>query len=108
MVAIALEALEAPHIRALVEDQVPESRSLEFKAVVGKSEEDKREFLYDASSFANAAGGEIFLGVAEAKGIAVELPGVAATEADGTILRLENLLRDGIEPRIPGVRMRAV
>jgi schlafen family protein len=106
--AVLVDELAEGHLRALVDDAVAEGRSLEFKESVGTNDEAKREFLYDVSSFANGPGGDLLLGVKEEDGVATALPGLPAAQADTTILRLENLLRDGIEPRIPAVRMRPV
>lgn len=108
LAAKPLDALSADDLAALIDVGVAEGRAIEFKRSVGGADRDKREFLADVSSFANAAGGDLLIGVAEKAGIAVEMPGIPADEADATILRLENLIRDGLEPRIPGLHSRAV
>jgi hypothetical protein len=56
--------------------------------------------LADVSSLANAQGGDLVFGVEDADGIATAIPGVDPTNQDAAILRLENILRDGIEPRL--------
>jgi hypothetical protein len=103
-----LEALVVDDLQALIDAAVSESREIEFKQTVGLSDRDKREFLADVSSFANATGGDLLIGIAEKGGCAAELVGVPSAEADATILRLENIIRDGVEPRIPGLHSRAV
>jgi hypothetical protein len=103
-----LDQLTLEHLQRLVDDAVVEARALEYKESVGRDDAAKREFLADISSFANAAGGDLLVGVAEKDGAAAALRGVEGSAADAEILRLENIARDGIEPRIPGVRMRAV
>ncbi|PWB52148.1 MAG: hypothetical protein C3F06_09015 [Candidatus Methanoperedenaceae archaeon] len=57
------------------------------------------------SSFANAAGGYLIYGMRENSGIASEVCGLENVNADAEIRRLENIIRDGIKPRIPGVSL---
>jgi predicted HTH transcriptional regulator len=66
---------------------VSEGREIEFKSAVGSADKDKREFLADVSSFANAVGGDLLIGVAAKGGVATELVGILRAEADATILR---------------------
>jgi Putative DNA-binding domain len=103
-----LDALTPGDLHALFDDAVAEGRDIEFKASVGKSDADKREFLADVSSFANAAGGDLVIGIREKEGVGVKFAAIPAEEADAEVLRLESIVRDGIDPRIPGVETRAV
>jgi len=48
------------------------------------------------------------VGIRERKGIATSFTDLTAIEADDEILRLESIIRDGLDPRIPGVSTRAV
>jgi hypothetical protein len=73
------------------------------------SKHDKREFLADVSSFANASGGDIVYGIAEENGSPLgPLEGLDIANPDQEILRLENMIRTGIRPRIPGIHTRAI
>jgi hypothetical protein len=93
----------------LIENQVSEGRSLEFKRDLPDNGGDAiKEFLADVSSFANAQGGDLLFGVDEQNGIAIELPGLQLDNADAIILALENRLRDNILPRLIGVRIRPI
>jgi Putative DNA-binding domain len=103
-----LEALTEADLQGLVANQVREGRRIEYKEAVGGGNEARREFLGDVSSFANAAGGDLLIGVAERDGAASGLPGMAADAVDTEVLRLENLTRDGIDPRIPAIATRGV
>lgn len=108
MISKHLDIIEKTDIEALVENEVGEGRTIEYKAgLPGGSDSDKKEFLADVSSFANAGGGDLLYGVAAAEGIPKEVVGLDAN-MDLVLLHLENLLRDGLEPRIPGVRMRPI
>ncbi len=116
MIQKSLDQIAKADVDALVADQTSEGRTLEYKRQLpGNSDRDKREFLADVSSFANAGGGDLLFGVVEKldaegnkTGLPDSAPGLAGINADPEILRLENILRDGIKPRIPGVRLRAV
>jgi len=104
-----LDSIEESDLQALVDNRVPENKTTEYKESLPLDNyESKREFLADVSSFANAAGGHLIYGLREESGEPVELCGLQSINADNEILRLENLIRDSIEPRIPGVSMRAV
>lgn len=104
-----LDSIEESDLQALVDNRVPEGKAIEYKESLPLEDyESKREFLADVSSFANAAGGHLIYGIKEVSGEPVELCGLQNIDADAEILRLENLIRDSIEPRIPGVSMRAV
>jgi hypothetical protein len=106
---IPLEAITQEHLLTLIEDQVPEGKTIDYKqALPGNSYADKREFLADGSSFANAAGGHLVFGVKEQGGVPVELCGLQGINADEEINRLESSIRDGIKPRIPGLVLRPV
>lgn len=93
----------------LVTAGAPEGPRLEYKRdTYGNADGDKREALKDISSFANTQGGHLIIGVEETEGIPNALLGLGATNVDQEILRLEQLARSGIEPRILGIRTRAV
>jgi predicted HTH transcriptional regulator len=64
--------------------------------------------LKDVSSFANTHGGDLVIGIEEKGGLARKVPGVAGVNPDTELQRLESLARDGIEPRIVGLQMKAV
>lgn len=96
-------------LQKLVDNQVPESKTIDYKeSLTGNSDSDKKEFLADVSSFANAAGGYLIYGMREDSGIASELCGLEIIDADAEIRRLENIIRDSIKPRIPGVSLWAI
>ncbi|MBC8273364.1 MAG: ATP-binding protein [Chloroflexi bacterium] len=101
-----LESIEENDLQTLVDNRVRERKTIEYKkSLPGHSDRDKQEFLADVSSFANAAGGHLIFGIREEGGEPVELCGLQIADPDAEILRLENLIRDSIEPRIPGVYM---
>ncbi len=93
----------------LIANQVAEGRMLDYKLIQpGNSDDDKKEFLADVSSFANTAGGHLIFGMEEDQGIALNLPGISGLDSDQEKLRLENIIRDGVAPRIAGISIQSV
>lgn len=96
-------------LKELIEGQVPEGLRLDFKLTVyGRSDADKKELLKDFSALANSHGGHLILGVDEKGGVATDIVGLNGVDTDAEILRMEQLTRSGLEPPVPGVRMKAV
>jgi hypothetical protein len=92
-------------LRELIADKEAEGKTLDYKRdLAGQGDADKKEFLYDASSFANTLGGDLVFGMAEKNGLPTDLVGLAGINPDKEILRLEQMLRDGIRPAITGVQ----
>lgn len=101
--------LSSADLHELVAARVPESQRVEYKrAAYGNADADKREFLKDASAFANAHGGHLIIGIEETDGAASAVPGITGLDPDAEVLRLQNLLRDGIQPRIHNPKVRSV
>jgi hypothetical protein len=93
-------------IASLLRDRVPEGRLYEYKQILpSSSDRDVKEFLADVSSFANSSGGTLLFGIREEGGIPVELSGLKVHDIDAEVLRLDALIRDGVEPRIPGIHI---
>jgi hypothetical protein len=113
MIPKALDQIGKQDIDYLVAEARAERRTLEYKeSLPGNGDEDKKEFLADVSSFANASGGDLLFGVVDKRdannkptGIPASAPGLAGVNAGGEKLRLESIIRDGIAPRVPGVRV---
>jgi hypothetical protein len=112
----AIEKITPEDLELLVANGVSESRSLEYKETLpGGTDQEKREFLADVSSFANAIGGDLVFGAREARdesgkptGTPETVVGLELANTDQAIQRLENVLRDGLAPRISGVRFQTV
>lgn len=109
-------ALKPEDLHNLVENRVRESRTLEFKVDYGRAEgrtrrlndEQKKEFLADVSAFANTAGGDLVIGIREDSGEAAEVVGLDLEDPDEEIRKLDSVLRDSLEPRLPGVTLHSV
>jgi hypothetical protein len=96
-------------IEALIQDQVPESRTLDYKRdLYTNSDRDKKNFLIDVSAFANTVGGYLIIGIAEEDSVPKTIDGVKIQEFDNLKLRFENILRMSVDPSIRGVEFHAV
>jgi hypothetical protein len=109
MIKKSFDKITKEDVEFLLSNETPESKTMEYKLILPKnSDVAKKEFLADISSFANASGGDILYGVSEKEGIPIELPGLEKINLDQEQLRIENMIRDNVEPRIPGVRVRGI
>lgn len=113
---IAFESIAPSHLQALIDNGVREGLLIEYKqSLSAGTDDEKREFLADISSFANTRGGHILFGLAEERGLdgrSTGIPqtiiGCEITNVDAEIRRLENLIRDSVSPRIAGIRCRVI
>jgi Putative DNA-binding domain len=97
------ESITREYVTGLIELKVSERKTIDYKrSLPGAADQDKKEFLADVSSFANTVGGELIFGVTETSGVPTEILGVTATNFDAEKLRLQNMIRDGLQPRLPG------
>ena len=106
MIAKNVNEITEDDLQELIDNSVSEKKTIEYKqSLPGNSDADKKEFLADISSFSNASGGDLIYGIMEDrdKGIPKKLEGLTVENADQVITRLENMIRDGIKPRISGI-----
>ena len=101
-----LEQWTEHDLHMLIQNQVAESRRLDYKQELKlKTDDDKRDFLADVCAMANTAGGYLIFGVEEADGIPKALPGLETFNGDEDIRRIEDLVRSSIDPRlVPGLK----
>ncbi len=106
---IPLNSITEQDLRVLVDNKVAETKFIEYKErLPGNSDGDKKEFLADATSFANASGGDIIFGIKESEGVPIEICGLGEINPDREIARLESIMRDGISPRMVGKDIKAI
>ncbi|MBV8772729.1 MAG: ATP-binding protein [Deltaproteobacteria bacterium] len=105
---VPLDQISEAHLSALIEARASETLHIEYKQqTYGGNDEARREFLADVSSFANSRGGDLLIGVVANNGIPTSLLPFSGN-ADAEVLRLENMARAGLEPRIPNFQIRPV
>lgn len=115
MLARSAESITKADIDRFIDSQIRESRICDYKELLpSNKDDDKKEFLADVTSFANAGGGTIFYGIIDkrdAAGKSTGLPesvGLSSINADQETLRLEQIMAAGVAPRILGVRIHSV
>ena len=103
-----IENIEINDIQELI-GNVREAKTLEFKETIKiDADSEKEEFLADVSSLANSVGGYLLYGLKENEGLATNLEGFENTDIDALILKIENLLRDCIKPRINNIGIKSL
>ena len=112
---IPIEDITKDNIDDLVSSKTQEGLFLDYKVQLELGKDGQRKkFLADVSSFANAVGGDIVFGVRERRrnnkstGEPESTVGLEGINIDETKQKIENLIRDGIDPRIYGVRIEAI
>lgn len=107
MINKPIEAITADDIDALVTDRISEGRLFELKRKLpGRTDSERREFAADITAFANAQGGDILYGIEDHGGVASRICGLAVDNLDTELTRLESILLNCVDPRIPGLRWR--
>jgi hypothetical protein len=108
MISKPLGEIQLADLHGLLGD-VREGKTIEYKqAMPAKTDKEVIQFLAAVSAFANTAGGDLLIGVSSVDGVACALPGIPLNGFDGEKLRLEQLLADNIEPRLPPVAFHSV
>ena len=100
---IPIQDITQNDLQFLIDEEIVENRTLEYKREINvETGDDKKEFLADVSSFANAEGGDIIFGIECDSGtkLPINLYDVSRDGKDKDIQTLENIIRDGIEPRM--------
>ncbi len=104
-----ISSITEDDLNDLIVNQVAEGKTIDYKVTLpGNSDDKKKDFLADVSSFANTAGGHLIYGMDEKHGMASSLPGLSDIDPDKEILRLESIIRDGMAPRIAGISIRPI
>jgi len=106
---IPIESITEKVLLDLIDNKVPESRTIDYKQMLKlQTSKEKKDFLNDISAFANTLGGHIVYGIKEQNGVPMELCGIDIEDQDKERQRLDNLIRDGIDPRIYGIQIQPV
>lgn len=111
-----LQNITSDDILYLTDNQIQESIDLDYKKELpSNSLDDKKEFLADISSFANAFGGIIVYGIEELRdeknqntGLPGEIVGLGTINMDREALRLGSMIRDGLDPHLNNVEFKDI
>src|SRR5262245_60726261 len=105
---IPLDQINEPRLQALITVGAAESRTIDYKRTIyGKAHADYSEFLADISSLANTSGGDFVLGMDATNGIPIAITPLTMP-MDPEILRLEEVARGGLQPRIANIAFHTV
>lgn len=104
-----LSTVSEADIRRLVSEQTDESEYIDFKRdLPGRTDRAKHDVTSDACAFANSRGGDIVYGIDEdGKGRAAKMV-PWSDNPDEVVRRIQDMQMNGIEPRVPGVQVRAI
>jgi hypothetical protein len=104
-----LEQITEADLNGLIASGVKEGKDIEFKREINLSESDaKRKFIRSVAAFANTYGGHIVFGIEETNGVATSLHPLPGFNEDSEKLRLRDLIRAHIEPKVYGFNLHAV
>lgn len=105
---LTLDQIDEAQLQRLIDGKASETRDIDYKRdTYGNADKDYGEFLADISSFANTVGGDIIVGVNAKAGIPTSFSPLQI-DPDAEILRLENIARSGLQPRIFALAVRKV
>ena len=95
-----LDAITQQDLQELVDNRVAEKRVIDYKRELHFStDKERKEFLFDIASFANAGGGHLLYGIGEVDGYPKPPVGIVVDREDELIRQVESRVREGIAPR---------
>lgn len=106
-----LKEISIEDVQSLIDNGVCENKNLDYKRELHiDTDSDKKEFLADISSFANSNGGDIIFGIEEdtEEKIPTELVGIHYENADVLIRKLEDFIRQSIQPIILNIEYKLI
>lgn len=105
---IPLDQIDEARLQSLITAGAAENRTIDYKRTTyGNAHADYSEFLADTSSFANTSGGDLVLGMDATNGIPTAITPLVMP-MDAEILRLEQIARGGLQPRIGNIAFQPV
>lgn len=111
MIHKKLEEITQTDLQPLIDNGVLESKTIEYKlSLPGNTYDEKKEFLADISSFANTEGGDLIIGIKQdaSTGIPSDIPGISINNVDDEKTRIDNIIRSGLQPRLPSFAIQPV
>ncbi|MCR9226621.1 MAG: ATP-binding protein [Flavobacteriaceae bacterium] len=108
ILGIRVDKLQEADIKRLVENQIQENSSLDYKKELSISnDKDKKEFLFDVSAMYNTDGGCLVYGIEEEKdsnnqntGKPKIITGIEIENSDKLIQKIEDIVKNCTEPSI--------
>jgi hypothetical protein len=110
---LPVDQIKESDLKALKDNQVRENRTIEYKEKLPSTPEEDEKLCATVCSFANTAGGDVIFGIREKRDVLRHtgepdeiVP--LSDHSDEQRLRILNVLRSNIEPRIAGCRIEAI
>ena len=98
----SLEDIALTDIQQLIDDEVQEGKEIEYKEFLDLDNQKHKEVLLEeVTSFANARGGDLIVGVPEDQGTPRHVGGMPVQNLDSTVERWANTIRRGADPKLP-------
>lgn len=105
---LPLEQIQQQHLQLLIDAQARETLIIEYKReTYGGNDDARGEFLGDISSFANASGGDLLIGIEAKDGVPTAFAPLTEN-VDAELRRLEQMAQTGLEPRVQKLQTHAV
>lgn len=105
MIFTNLDNVSITDIENLVENNIVENKNLEYKREFGHDD----SMLSELCAFANTSGGDVIYGIEENKdGYPIKVVGVKIDSLDKKMQRINHLVKNGIEPRIPNIEIKYI
>lgn len=111
MIDKPLNEITGEDIHSLIDNQVPESRTLDYKSKLTISDDkEKKEFCADVTALANTRGGDIIFGISEDnQKMPVEICGVFLDQNEDKIkTQINQILRSKVSPKLQDVDIRVL
>jgi len=112
MILEAFNRITGVEVEALVTNEVPEGKTLDYKRDLPT---DPSELLRDVTAFANADGGDMIFGIDEKRdgqgqptGLPASIVGLGAPNLEQEVLRLRSILDSNVDSKIIGIDSRAL
>lgn len=98
----SLKDISLNDIRQLVDDGVQEGKEIEYKEFLNLDKQvHKEKLLEEVTSFANARGGDLVIGIPDDQGTPRHVGGMPVQNLDSTVERWSNTIRRGADPKLP-------
>lgn len=105
-----IDAIKAEDIQNLKQRKIQERAQVEYKeSLLPLNDHAKFELLKDVSAMANAEGGVIIYGARlDQTGVPSEFPAIEISDVDELHNRIDQILNDNLDERLPGLRHAAI
>ncbi len=111
MINKAITDISLSDLQDLIDNKRLEDKVIEYKQELNiNTDGQKKEFLYDVSSFSNTNGGDIIFGIMSKDGLPTEIVGISckSNEVDPLKQKIDNIIIYGLKPRLPSFTIHIV